>query len=844
MRLELLDYQTEAAFDLLQRLRRAKDDWEHHQSLSAFALSAVTGAGKTVVATAVIEALLHGSAELGVDADPRATFLWVTDDPALNRQTRNKMLLASDVLAPNRLLVLGNGYLDRELRPGRVYFLNIQQLSRSAGFAHGGRNLRQHSGWDVIGNTIRAEDRDLYLVLDEAHRGMRPARDRGSIVQRIIGGQPGANPPAPVVWGISATIERFTTAMQAHETVRTTYPAVNVDIDKVRASGIVKDRIEIDEPDESGTFSATLLRAAVDRALDFDQRWAEYAVAENEPVVLPVLVVQVADRASAAHLAELVSIIEQQWPSLGPGSIVNVFGEHDDLMIGGRTVRWVSPESVQDDEQIRVVLAKEAISTGWDCPRAEVMYSERPARDATHIAQVIGRMVRSPLARRITTDDSLNSVSCFLPLFNRSALGGVIRELTRPGEPGSASEIVVNAQNFPRNQMLAEEVSSFVEDVPSWPKPDRLASPLRRARTLAKLLTDASSGDALLPDAGEQLTLYLNRTLDGLAARHADAVDAGMRDLESLDTRTVTIGALDGEIVETQRRSIRTAARDIDRDTRRVVNSIKEGVGTAFVRHLVGNAPPDTDTLQLRVQAAALFLVDGVADEIDNAATAWVQEQFSSFAVDIRNTTGAAKDAYMKVKEQTSEQEQTGIELTGSQRTATKMSNEPDADDLPRFSGHLFSDADGMFPAKLNQWETTVLETELGRSSFVAWYRNPSRAGTDAQRVGYLTDSESWGSLQVDFLVISRRDDGTLAVSIVDPHGDHLADAKSKLRGLARFAEQFGGSFIRIESIAKTSGGTLRSLDLLDPDVRGAVDAFEGGRVTALYESAAANDYR
>ena len=65
------------------------------------------------------------------------------------------------------------------------------------------------------------------------------------------------------------------------------------------------------------------------------------------------------------------------------------------------------------------MLAKEAISTGWDCPRAEVLFSERPAKDATHIAQVIGRMVRQPLAHRIATDDALNSVTCYLPLFDR-----------------------------------------------------------------------------------------------------------------------------------------------------------------------------------------------------------------------------------------------------------------------------------------------------------------------------------------------------------------------------------------------------------------------------------------
>ena len=110
-------------------------------------------------------------------------------------------------------------------------------------------------------------------------------------------------------------------------------------------------------------------------------------------------------------------------------------------------------------------------------------------------------------------------------------------------------------------------------------------------------------------------------------------------------------------------------------------------------------------------------------------------------------------------------------------------------------------------------------------------------------RIAYRDDAGEWGSLQVDFLVISRRDDGTLAASIIDPHGDHLADAKAKLRGLADYTEQFEERYVRIESIAKTSSGRLRSLDLRDPKVRNAVRDFEGGRVTALYESAVANDY-
>jgi len=55
-----------------------------------------------------------------------------------------------------------------------------------------------------------------------------------------------------------------------------------------------------------------------------------------------------------------------------------------------------------------------------------------------------------------------------------------------------------------------------------------------------------------------------------------------------------------------------------------------------------------------------------------------------------------------------------------------------------------------------------------------------------------------WFSLQIDLLVMYRRDAGSLAASIVDPHGDYLADARAKLRSLAIFADTFGDRFVRV----------------------------------------------
>jgi type III restriction enzyme len=843
MRYELRDYQRDAAAEVLKRIRRGNHDWRELGERSSFALSAITGSGKTVIATAVIEALLFGSTDLDTDADPRISFLWITDDPALNRQTRGRMFDASELLAPTTLVEVDESFLDSDLVPGRVFFLNTQKLSRSSRLVQSGTNAREFSFWDILRNTIRGDTTDLVLVLDEAHRGMKRAADRKTIVSRLIHGERESNPPIPIVWGISATIERFTTAM-GEVTDRTGYPNVAVDIERVRASGLIKDEIGLDQPAETGTFSTTLLREAVKATLSFEQRWAAYSASEGEPEVLPVLVVQVPDKASDAKLAELVGTIDAEWPGLGPRAIAHVLGEHERLLLGARTVDWVYPESIQTDGEVRVVLAKEAISTGWDCPRAEVLYSERPAKDATHIAQVIGRMVRQPLAHRIATDDALNSVTCYLPLFDQKALTTIKDELegkgTENGQNRVGATVIRAPMVFERNASLDPAVFAFIEALPSIPTPDRTASPLRRARTLARLLADDAGGAPLLADAAAELTKRLNLRLDGLAAEHGAEVEENIQDLLTTavaHTRITTVGEDLGAgpvVVE-----VATHARDVARDAQRIIDSVREGVGKAWFAHRLAPQPA-ADRDAVRVRCAALLRVEKVRAMIEATATDWVKEQLDRFRVQILNTVGATRDAYTRVQEQTTVPETVTVQLRQNERAATKDRN---GDDLPRHTNHVFAGADGMYPADLNDWERTVVETEVARDGLVAWYRNPGTATPASLRVAYQNDAEEWASLQPDFIVVSRRMDGTLGASIVDPHGDYLADARAKLQALASFAERFGGRFVRIESVAKVEDGSLRVLDLGDPAVRADVLAFQGGKVTALYQSEHSRPY-
>ena len=288
-------------------------------------------------------------------------------------------------------------------------------------------------------------------------------------------------------------------------------------------------------------FPPPLLRDAVHTVLDYEQRWAAYSKTEGEPEVIPVLVIQVPDKANSEKLGEIVQTVEAECPMLGSDAVAHVFGEHEPVVLASRTVHWVYPESIQGDTTIRVVLAKEAISTGWDCPRAEVLYSERPAKDSTHIAQVIGRMVRQPLTHRIATDDVLNTVSCYLPLFDRNALASIKEALEGTGkENGDAQvgpEVLLAHRNFGWNPNVLNDVFEFIETLPSIPTPDATVSPLRRAKRLVQLLSDDASGMALLPDAGDLLMKTLYARLDGLRAEYKEVVATRVAEFKTVEVR-------------------------------------------------------------------------------------------------------------------------------------------------------------------------------------------------------------------------------------------------------------------------------------------------------------------
>lgn len=863
MKFTLKDYQEEAVKDVLDRLKKARKRWHEEGDKHAFSLTATTGAGKTVIAAAVFEALFYGSDDFNFEADPGAVVIWFSDDPSLNVQSLWRLQEASDKLTISDLVKIENTFSRDSLEPGKVYFLNTQKLGKKSLLVRGHDtgaaeafkgaaqlrimpDMRSFTIWDIIQNTIENPDLTLYLVLDEAHRGMKESSatngdSKPTIVRQLINGS-GSVPGIPIVWGISATVERFNQAMAGMQG-RDILSNVIVDSKKVQDSGLLKDAIVLDVPDETGNFSTILLRRGTDKLKETSEAWAEYAKQqEDAATVLPLMVLQVPNSPDHNQIGQALDTVFERWPDLPHGCVANVFGEHKTETFGGYSVPYIPPERVQESTWVRILIAKDAISTGWDCPRAEVMVSFRAAADKTHITQLLGRMVRTPLARRIPGNDRLNSVDCLLPRFDKKSVEEVVNALMSGGESGEdipIRRILINPCEVKPNPAIPEEVWTKLLSLPSQTLPKRQSRPVKRLTALAHEL----AADGLLADAGKNAHAELHKVLDDAQAQHEQEIKnarqavltvEGTSVKTDLNTRAMTfddfLEAADYVVIED---AYKRAGRIITPD-----------LATTYSEYLAARADGDDEEealIEAHAVVAALGLVPAVKDRLDSEAEKLANDWLTEHKSAIKKLTDERQEVYRQIREMSAHPLDVDLARPNSWMQPT-TAREPNGRefDLPRFEKHLLCDSDGLFPEYFSSlWEGKVVEAELRRKGTIAWYRNPDRSSQDSLGVTY----EDGGEVKIvrpDFIFFSKQADETIVADIVDPHGTHLADALPKLKGLARYAEANAGTYRRIEAIAKIDD-RYRTLNLTEADVRAAITTATSART--LYVSSVATDY-
>ena len=801
MRIQLKEFQEDVVRRLFGEVQAARDEIRRRGNGQAVVFSSPTGSGKTVMATALMELLWKGMDS--VPGDDRAVFLWLSDMPELNNQTCDKVLTQSSEFHVMQAEIIENSFDAERLVPGRIYFLNTQKLAKDTLLTKVGDG-RRTSIWQTIENTARAQPDSFYLIIDEAHRGMgetaHERRTAETIVQRFIKGEAGVGlSPVQLILGISATPQRFIGVMSGNRAVR----LVSVDAEAVRTSGLLKERISLFCQPDSGPppDDFDLLAEAARRWKRFRDEWRGYGLANPGQDVAPVLVVQVEDggdeQLTKTNLETAVKVLEREMGDFAPGELGHCFDKDTPVPVGdGRVLRKVAPAQIQTLRELRVVFFKMALTTGWDCPRAEVMMSFRRACDHTLIAQLVGRMVRTPLARRVEGRDLLNTVSLFLPHYDEAGLRAILADLNDPekGVPTQAEngwEMVSLGRRsgtedcFARLQMLP---TYQVERLPPLSNVQRLVR-LGRRLTADRLAKDAwpAAKSLVLQVLGDE---HMRLTHDSsFREKLAQAAEIELREVEvacGLWQEFVSNGAV--RVPKTPE-SIQTHFESCGR-------ILGEGLHDEYWHRVLQEDDPDASKLEIAILLHDKTVLDALEDACHERLEGWWRDHAQA----IQDLPEVKRQEYDRIRRRAKSPQA----LTCRPVETLEARRDREGQEWDR---HLYVDGKGRFPWNANSWETAVLEAELAGVGFVGWLRNQPRR-PESLCVPYRTGGED-RACYPDLLVF-RRDGAGMVVDLLDPHDPGLPDAPDKAVGLADYARRHGEMFGRIELIIQERGELLR----------------------------------
>ena len=436
MKIELFPFQRTALAGLRRAATMAIAGYQMTRVPQVVSYTAPTGAGKTIVMAALIESIYYGD-ELHPEQND-AIFVWLSDSPQLNEQSKLKIETKAEKCFGRCVTVTDEAFDQEVLEDGHIYFLNTQKLGKNSNLTRRS-DVRQYTIWETLANTVRQKSNRLYFIIDEAHRGAQKASElvkATTIMQKfLLGSEDDRLPPMPVVIGMTATVERFNNlAKNVQKITQSTIQSIVTTPDEVRMSGLLKDRIVITYPETKDNDMA-VLQAASDEWKSKWDHWYQFCQEQHYAHVYPIFLIQVANakgnRISETDMDECLRIIEERTGErFLEGQVVHAFGEGTaTLQINGLNVPYEEPSRISDNRKIKLVFFKETLTTGWDCPRAETMMSFRKAVDSTYIAQLLGRMIRTPLQQKVLVDETLNEVHLFLPNFDEATVYEVVDAL-------------------------------------------------------------------------------------------------------------------------------------------------------------------------------------------------------------------------------------------------------------------------------------------------------------------------------------------------------------------------------------------------------------------------------
>jgi type III restriction enzyme len=432
-------------------------------------------------------------------------------------------------------------------------------------------------------------------------------------------------------------------------------------------------------------------------------------------------------------------------------------------------------------------------------------------------------MIRTPLARRIDSDEVLNTVELFLPHYDADSLEAVLKKLRNPDEhDGVATKVITEAIEYHRDPKF-EDVFEFLNGLPTYSvnRAPKLTD-LKRALRLSSMLTH----DGLDPDADENLralfTSKLKELRDARAKNESEWLSMVKESGEiAVDEISITVGPMHIGGRGSSRMTLSSENIDQLFDEAGRVLASGEGLHRSYWRRYHSHEKPS----EAKLEIAAVVRHADTKPALDALAKEQFHSLFEANKAKIKKLPSGERQGYQQLQLASGKAEAHEWELP-------EYISEKPGDDM--WDDHLFIDDKGKFSATLNTWEKEFLEWAKQKPGFVGWLRNMERRPW-AFCVPYELGTEK--PFFPDFAII-RKKGKTYEVDLLEPHDDTRTDTWAKAKGLAKFADahgmEFGGLYV-----GRKKDGKLQVVNVADQGTREKARRMQSANdVEGLFASA------
>jgi len=365
--MQLKIYQENAIDELLAKTIRLLS----YSGSKKLVFKSPTGSGKTIMMAEFLKQLVDHR-----EIRQSLGFIW-TAPRQLHIQSRDKL---EDYFETSRVLKCSyfEDLDDRKISENEILFFNWESINKADNIYI--RDNEQDSNLSKVLERTKEESREIILIIDEAHHHAISEISQG-LIQMI---------------GPRLTIE--VTATPA--TITDEDEKVFVQLEDVKKEGMIKKAVILnDEFDSfikqgkiqtqrlSGGSEELVIDAAIKKKYELVKEFLKEKVNIN-----PLILIQLPDRKTSLddRIRERIeSILKNKY------KITTEKGNN-------RLAIWLSGEHInkenveKQNSEVDVLIFKQAIALGWDCPRAQILVLFREWHSPIFSIQTVGRIMRMP----------------------------------------------------------------------------------------------------------------------------------------------------------------------------------------------------------------------------------------------------------------------------------------------------------------------------------------------------------------------------------------------------------------------------------------------------------------